>query len=122
VGLSVPLLVIGVASYYSNRTREMLHRERMIALEKGLPAPAEPAKVSKPQLSSRHYLFRGLMWFFVGAGLLAFCWTVALAFPGNEDDREVARLGLLGFVPVGVGLAYLVFYLIEYYNPPTPRV
>ncbi len=116
MGMSVPIIIIGLVAYFSHLSREMLHRERMLALEKGLPPPAEPPRDSRRQLSSHEYLLRGLLWLFVGLGLLAFCWTFALTFPMGK----FFRLGLLGFVPVGVGLAYLIFYLVEYFNPRPP--
>ncbi len=120
MGMSVPIIIIGLVAYFSHRSREMLHRERMLALEKGLPAPSEPPRDSRRQLSSRDYLLRGLMWLFVGLGLLAFCWTFALTFPLGDDRLQHFRLGLLGFVPVGVGLAYLIFYMVEYFSPRPP--
>lgn len=120
LGLSVPIIIIGLVAYFSHLSREMLHRERMAALEKGLPPPAEPARDSRKQLSSRDCLLRGLVWLFVGLGLLAFCFTFAFTFPLGEDRLESFRLGLLGFVPVGVGLAYLIFYMVEYFNPRPP--
>jgi hypothetical protein len=114
MGMSVPIIIIGLVAYFSHQSREMLHRERMAALERGLPPPDEPPRNSGPQVSSRDYLLRGLVWLFVGLGLLAFWWTSALY------GHPFGTLALLGFVPVGVGIAHIVFYTVENLNARPP--
>ncbi len=51
------------------------------------------------------YLLRGLIWLFVGLGILV---TLSgISRPGAEKSW------LLGFIPTGVGLAYLIYYFVE---------
>ena len=95
------------------RDRELLHRERILAMvERG---------AFRRQLEPRDYLLRGLIWLFIGAGLIGFLFFVTGVFDG-EDRANVIRWGFLGVIPAAVGLAYLVFYIIEGHKPriPTP--
>jgi hypothetical protein len=129
--LLVPLL------FMRYRQQGLMHAERMAALEKGVPAPAWPAR------PSRVYLLRGLIWTFSGAALVICLLGLALASqrPESAEDRlyhasmlsqrtgismsEAAQVldkdggrhqgppvtvAMIGLIPLGVGLAYLVFY------------
>src|SRR3974377_115628 len=58
------------------RRRELQHRERLAALEKGVPLTF-PQESEKRQWSPRAYLLRGLIWLFTGATLAIFLLTVA---------------------------------------------
>ncbi|HTT64246.1 MAG TPA: hypothetical protein VMG35_20485 [Bryobacteraceae bacterium] len=132
-----------------HRKEQMLHQERMAALEKGVAVPEgrEPAP-----WSPRVYLLRGLIWTFGGAAVVicllglaaasrrppsaeSLAWSAqnvsrALDIPLDqarqivEKDRAAheqgmpAGVALLGLIPLGVGLAYLVFY---YSDPARPE-
>ena len=135
-GLILTLAIL----FLRNRKQQLLHVERMAALEKGVSLPlAEP----RPW-SPRVYLLRGLVWSFSGAAI--FICLLALAegsrrqesaeqmtyeakrlsdFAGisfEEAKQIVAKdtalhahgmpdsVAWLGFLPLSVGLAYLVFY------------
>jgi Flp pilus assembly protein protease CpaA len=139
-GLVVTLVVL----YLRHRNQEMLHQERLTALEKGAAVP-----VASPRApwSPRVYLLRGLIWSFSGAALLicllglamsshrpqsaeSMMWSARnlsriLEIPLDqatqivEKDRTTreqgmpATIALLGLIPLGVGLAYLVFYYTD---------
>lgn len=115
------LAIIGMAWYFSNRRREMAHRERMLALEKGLQPPAEPnhaGPFARGQLRPSDCLLRGLIWFFVGLGLFGFL----VVFSADLDAKFRSFTGFLAVIPFTVGLAYLAFYVIEgrKSRPPAP--
>jgi hypothetical protein len=127
------------------RRRELQHKERLLALEKGAPPPALTDVESRAPWTPRLYLLRGLIWLFTGIGLTVFLVGVAITtnrprsaaerireaqvlknFQGatEEQVRQVqddmtAREGLpigfalVGLIPIGVGLAYLIFYSRE---------
>jgi hypothetical protein len=125
------------------RRRELQHKERMAALEKGAALPALTDVESAPW-TPRVYLLKGMIWAFTGIGLAAFllaasitstrpktleerAWQArSLREMGAPEDQiaqaqrdtsphEGVPLGLsfIGLVPLGVGLAYLIFYRLE---------
>ncbi len=110
--LPIVLLALGfviLTSFLNHKRRLLEHRERMAALEKGLPipppAPAIPpeALMSSP-LAPRDILRRGLLWLGIGLGTLT-----AMIMAGGE----VARFAFCGLIPAFVGVAYLIFYLVD---------
>ena len=123
------------------RRRELLHREWMAALEKGMPLP-DLAAFESTECGPRMYLLKGLVWLACGVTLSIFIGSLWLTTwerppvsaqirdaqalrelgysteeirrmipfqPQREPDFPVG-LSLLGIVPAGVGVAYLVFY------------
>ncbi len=127
-----------------HRREQMLHNERIAALDKGLSVPLN---VPEPATHPRIYLLRGLMWALASAGLIISLLGMSLgsrqplsatdmAYRADtlsrstgiplaeaqrivESDRAGRRNGphpaiaLFGLVPLGVGLAYLVFYYTD---------
>jgi hypothetical protein len=125
------------------RQRELLHRERLAAIEKGIALTDLP-NMDRLDASSRIYLLRGMIWLFTGIFLTLFLVAVSIttAQPKSLNRRlseaqQAQSLGaspeqiqqiqndvtkqvglpvgfsLLGLVPLGVGLAYLIFYYTE---------
>ena len=137
-GISIVVLAV---LYKRHRDQQMLHLERMAALEKGVAVrmSREPAP-----WSPRVYSLRGLIWSFSGAALLVCPLGLAisshrpesvesmayraqalsrnLGAPLDQDRQMVDKeepdrtqraplsVALLGLIPLGVGLAYLMFY------------
>ncbi len=91
------------ALQFRNRGRELRHRERLTALEKGIELPPEPG------VSRNAYLLRGLIWLFLGVGISIFFLALWLA----ERDRDEAAMAATGVIPIGVGIAYLIVYRVE---------
>jgi hypothetical protein len=87
----------------------MFHRERMTALEKGLPVPVEFWE--PPSLTSRTYLLRGLIWLVVGLALPVL--FVAMWLAEGRTDSKFLALATMGIVPLGVGAAYLYVRRVE---------
>lgn len=119
MGLMIPILIVvvggsaallAIALGYRRRKEifAMYHQERMAAIEKGVDLPPLPdalltddGRPARPYHPRRH-LLRGLVWLFVGIGLgLALLGTVALNW------------ALFSLVPVGIGLAHLIYYFVE---------
>jgi hypothetical protein len=123
VAILMPVGIIAVVAHFKNKEREMIHRERMAALEKGLQPPVElePSVFSRRPHGPRNYLLRGLVWLFVGLGALAPVFLFRDPW-GERIAPQILSLPFLGLIPAGVGLAYLVFYAIEGSKPrpPTP--
>jgi len=125
---------------YRFRARELDHKERLAAIEKGVDLPARETAPWTP----RTYLLHGMIWLF--AGLASFVALTGIARTSRHVVSIEARIaavndarfrgatpaelemilnaprgeegipmgiGFLGFIPIGVGLAYLIFYRVE---------
>lgn len=115
----VPVGIVAVTSYFSHKRLELVHRERMAAIEKGMAPPGElpdPHKEEreKPQeeegrKSPPDYLLTGIFWLCPGAAVAIFS-LVFLA-----DVHQAIRLPILGvaIACAGVGAAYLAVYFVE---------
>jgi hypothetical protein len=101
MSLSIPIVYMFIDYRRRRDLVEAHHKERMAAIERGMEIPALPESLFVPNRRPRH-LLTGMIWFFVGVGVF-----ISL---GALDDYET---GSLGFIPAGVGLAYLLYYLIE---------
>ena len=137
-------IVIICALAFRHRRRELQHKERLAAIEKGAPLPALTDIEQRAPWTPRVYVLRGMMWLFSGIGLTLFLAGIsATTFhvksveervraaeelkrfgATDEQVREVQNdttahndlapgLALIGLVPIGVGLAYLLSYRVE---------
>ena len=126
IAILMPIGIIAVVGHFKNKEREMIHRERMAALEKGLQPPADPGSsvFTRREPGSRNYLLHGLIWLFVGLGALASMYLFRASWEEHlpHGPLSLVPLPFLAFIPAGVGLAFLVYYAIEASNPrpPTP--
>ena len=109
IGGGLAALVIWFTLNYHKRRKlmELHHVERMAAIERGMDIPPLPIELidgrSTPK-RRRTALLPGLVWFFIG---LAF---VIGVLAGDADGDMPMFVGL---VPLGIGLAYLIYYFIE---------
>ena len=104
MSLLIPI-VFSIVDYRKRRDIvESNHRERMAAIERGMELPALPESFYRSLKPARRstYLLPGLIWLFVGIGIM-----VALGAVADED------VALLGLIPAGVGLAFLIYYFVE---------
>jgi hypothetical protein len=94
MGTLAVILIIVLAQLRSRRARaEMLHKERLLAIEKGIPIPSDYLETRK----KRQPYIQGLVWTAVGLGLML--WGLF----GTDRD-----LNGLGFIPFLVGIALLI--------------
>ena len=129
------------------RRRELQHKERLAALEKGVALPELHEERSGPW-SPRVYLLRGMMWLFSGIAIMIVLGAISQATreprslegrlydvnrlkelgASEEQIREIQNdktpregmpfaFAFLGLIPASVGLAYLIFYGLE--GPPS---
>jgi hypothetical protein len=148
--IAILFLIAGAVIAYALKLRynhrELQHKERLAALEKGAQLPNLGEEQSP--WSPRIYLLRGMIWLFSGVGLVIFLGAIVAGSrqpPPLEErlsraynlkglgatDEQIqkaaddptppneapAGIALLGLVPVGVGIAYLIFYRAESRNP-----
>lgn len=106
-GPAVVVIVWFTLNYYKRRKlMELHHAERMAAIERGMEIPPLPIELidgrSVPK-RRRTALLPGLVWFFIG---------LALAVGSFADGGEDFPL-FIGLIPLGIGLAYLIYYFVE---------
>ena len=105
VGLPLSIPIIFAVLNYRKRRRlmELHHAERMAAIERGMDVPPLPLALLDGRSGRRRRtsLLPGLVWLFVGVALLISMQTIS--------DEEA----MLGLIPTGVGLAYLIYYFVE---------
>jgi hypothetical protein len=104
VPLSIPIVWIVLNYRKRRRLMELHHAERMAAIERGMDVPPLPIDlIDGGSRRRRSSLLPGLVWFFIGLALLVGTLTL-----GEEDIPIVG-----GLVPLGIGLAYLIYYFVE---------
>ena len=104
IGLPLSIPIIHMVLNYRKRRRfmELHHAERMAAIERGMELPPLPIEMLEGRNRRRSTsMLPGLIWFFIGVAIL-----IALE---SISDGEA----LIGLVPTGVGLAYLLYYFVE---------
>jgi hypothetical protein len=131
---SIPLFIVAlIIGYLRSAGRR---RERLAAIEKGV-AFSTMADTSTAPLETRVYLLRGLIWLCVGIALTLALLGISLTskqpeyqvFSATTDGTETGNheasnnipmvyavppgVSFLGFIPIGVGIAYLSFHRME---------
>jgi hypothetical protein len=108
VAIFMSLLIPIVYSIVDYRRRrdviEANHRERLAAIERGVDLPPLPESFYLPYQRTRRprHLLAGLIWLFVGLAIF-----IALGAVAGDEVR------FFGLIPAGVGLAFLIYYLVE---------
>jgi len=112
ITVSMAAVIVWIVVWSRRRTHEAdcRHKERMAAIEKGLELPPESVPQPQPMPPRSRYLLRGLIW--LGVGL-----AIAL---GGRDWLGGSDWGL-GWIPVAVGAAYLIFYFVEGRGASVPK-
>jgi hypothetical protein len=112
--------ILGIVGKVMRRIRvsQMIHQERMAAMEKGLPLPSvQDYSVASEVLTGPKYnLRRGLLWGLVGLGLL-----ISHRFGDFEQGTHKLPLLAGGTICVCVGAAFLIFYFVESRKPDGPQ-
>jgi len=114
----VPVGIVGITSYFSHKRLELVHRERMAAIEKGLTPPGQLADPQEEEereqeedgrKSPPNYLHRGLFYLCPGLAIVAFSILFLSDMPAG------IRLPILGvsIASAGIGAAFVVIYLVE---------
>jgi hypothetical protein len=112
VAVFIPILIVlgffaaAITSIViSGKHKELAHRERIIAMEKGIPVPEIP-KVEKRPMYLRLRVW-GLVFTFIGIALVITIWVTA-----------GIRAGIWGLLGVAIGAAMLISARREMNEPP----
>ena len=107
VAISIPILAVvgGVliaitAIITKGRQKEQEHRERVLAIEKGIAPPVPAAEPERPKYSSRRA--NGLVMTGVGLALTIAMWV--------EDGADT---GVWGLIPLFIGIGLLIAGMID---------
>jgi Domain of unknown function (DUF6249) len=109
------LIVIALAGafvawiYLRHRERqrrlEVVHQERLVAIDKGIPLPEWPSEPLKAPADPRAIVIHGLAWVALGLGSMVALWMSALQVGGTVLWPLPLPLFLLG---VGLILYYVL--------------
>jgi hypothetical protein len=112
------IVIVAVICYIAFRhllqfkRREMIHRERLVAIEKGVELPALDQEVRRSGLNvQRFLLLAGLVWISLGVGAYVVLSTM-LAHPVQVTENIPPGMQWIGLAPVCVGVSHLIVYLI----------
>ena len=97
--------VAAFAADYAAKREELAGIGRnLAAIERGMELPVLPEAFYSPLDRNKQprHLLTGMIWLFIGIALF-----LALGAVAGEDVRY------FGLIPVGVGLAFLIYYFIE---------
>jgi len=107
VAISIPIIfVIGAiavtitALILDAGRKDRKHRERLLAMEKGIELPEEPVKTSPP----RYFAMRAWGFVFTFIGIATFI---------GITSEEGLKHGVWGLMPLSIGVALLVAAYLE---------
>jgi|SRR4051794_22530255 len=111
LGLAVILAFVGFGQWLRQQRRIMIHRERLVALEKGVELP--PLLDQESHRNSwnvqRILLLAGLVWISAGVGFYL-VFSEMLRNP-TEVTRDIPHgIQNVGYALIGVGLSHLIAF------------
>lgn len=95
IGVLGGVLIAVTAVIMNGRRKELEHRERIIAMEKGLALPGPVVETERPKFSGRRA--NGLVMAGIGLALTIALWT--------QDGSEA---GVWGLIPLFIGIGLLI--------------
>jgi Domain of unknown function (DUF6249) len=102
-GIGVAIVSIIAAHRQKMQRVELRHKERLVAMEKGLEPPAE---LEDPDFTGKRSRSGALR-----SGLIGLAVGIVLYFAIDRVAGD--EIALFGLIPAAIGLANLVFYFIE---------
>ena len=109
---------LGFTQFLQHQRRALVHKERLAAIEKGLPLPPEAAASLSPE-AERHrswnvqrlLLLAGLVW--LSLGISTFVVLSAIFSANSPSAADVPRgLQWIGLAPATIGLSHLIVYAV----------
>ncbi len=109
---------LGFTQFLQHQRRALVHKERLAAIEKGLPLPPEAAASLSPE-AERHrswnvqrvLLLAGLVW--LSLGISTFVVLGAIFSANSPSAADVPRgLQWIGLAPATIGLSHLIVYAV----------
>ena len=103
---------VGFYQWLRHQRRVLIHRERLIALEKGIELPPLEREAQRSTWNAQQFLLlAGLIWISLGVG--AILSLNALISNGSPAAAEIPEgVQWVGLAPVGIGLSHLIVYFV----------
>ena len=116
--MEVALVIVAVIAYLGfhewlrHQRRNLIHRERLAAVEKGVEVPPLEHEAHRRAWNvQRTLLLAGLIW--ISLGVAAYVTLSALiASPANAKLEIPSGIQWIGLAPAAIGLSHLVVYLV----------
>lgn len=104
---------IGFREWLRHNRRAMIHKERLVAIEKGIELPSLDQEAQRRATNvQRVLLLAGLIWISLGIG--AYVTLAALLTSSANVHLEIPPgIQWVGLAPVAIGLSHLVVYAVE---------
>jgi hypothetical protein len=109
------IAIIGFVAFYQwlrHQRRVLIHRERLIALEKGIELPPLEREAQRSTWNAQQFLLlAGLIWISLGVGaILTLTALIAEGSPAAADIPD--GMQWIGLAPIGIGLSHLIVYFV----------
>lgn len=98
--------------YLSHHRRIMIHRERMVAIERGVAPPAEQEVRRSNVNVQRILLLAGLVWVAIGIAAFVTISTILMMASSKFTDDIPRGMQYIAIAPIGIGLAHLIVYFV----------
>ncbi len=102
---------IGFLEWLKHQRREMAHRERLAAIEKGVAPPPDVEPRHERWTVQRVLLLAGLIWLSVGISVFVVISAMLSASGGTPDLPQ--GLQWSGLAPALIGLSHLVVFALN---------
>ena len=100
---------VGFRQWLNHQRRVIIHRERLVAIEKGVELPPLELEVRRSNWNVQMILLlAGLIWISLGVGII----TVLSALLAHANGLPPLRQGIqwIGIAPVMIGISHLIVY------------
>jgi hypothetical protein len=109
---------LGFMQFLQHHRRALVHKERLAAIEKGLPLPPEATASLSPEAERRRswnvqrlLLLAGLIWLSLGVSVYV---VLSAIFAANSPSAADVPRGLewVGLAPAMIGLSHLLVWAV----------
>ena len=100
---------MGYREWMRHQRRELLHKERLSAIEKGMDVPSIDQEIRRGSWNvQRTLLLAGLIW--ISLGVSAFV-ALSAVLSGPSPDRDIPQgAQWIGLAPTLIGISHLIVY------------
>ena len=116
--MEVTLIIVALIAFVAFRQwlrqqrRNMIHRERLAAIEKGIELPPLEQEVqSRSWNVQRILLLAGLTWISLGVGAFVVL-TALLSNPSGAAQDIPQGMQWIGVAPVAIGVSHIIVYFV----------
>jgi hypothetical protein len=107
------ILYVAFRNLLAHKRRELIHRERMLALEKGVVLPPADQEVRRTNVNvQRILLLSGLIWIALGIATFVTLFAVQMAGSAKFDEDLPRGIHYVAIAPIGIGIAHLIVLLV----------